>query len=312
MSAGSPPDRSPRFARYGWFVVAVNIAVVLWGALVRATGSGAGCGSHWPLCNGEVVPTAPELATVIEFTHRALSGVALLLVIGLWWGSRRAFPRRHPVRTWAAVSLALIVVEAMIGAGLVWMGWVAEDASLGRAISIPLHLGVTFSLLASLTMAAWRAARPAAPEAGPRNGPWLSAGLLGGMVLVGMTGALTALGDTLFPAESLRAGLEQDFGAGTNLMLRLRVIHPVLAVIVGVSVYLWAGTEREVVGSPAGRRTLLRALRGLVVVQLMAGAVNVILLAPVWLQLVHLLLADLVWIALVVSLADRAVARGAV
>lgn len=308
MNWGSGRGPEGRFARFAWFVVAVSVVVVLWGALVRATGSGAGCGSHWPLCSGEVVPTAPELATLIEFTHRALSGTALLLVVGLWLWSRRLYRRGHPARRWAGASLILILIEALIGAGLVWMGWVADDASIGRAISIPLHLGVTFALLACLTLTAWRAEHPTPGPAVRPGRPWIPAALLGGMVLVGMSGALTALGDTLFPSESLRAGLEQDFAAGASFMVRLRVIHPVLAVVVVAVVFLWAGEEHGAGGTLEHRR-LLRTLRVLVVVQLVAGAVNVLLLAPVWLQLVHLLLADLAWILLVISLADSSVQR---
>ena len=81
------------FAAYAWAVLGFNLLVILWGAFVRATGSGAGCGSHWPLCNGEVLPRAPALATLIEFSHRLTSGVALLLVIGLVVGAWRGFPR---------------------------------------------------------------------------------------------------------------------------------------------------------------------------------------------------------------------------
>ncbi|MFN8454080.1 MAG: COX15/CtaA family protein [Anaerolineae bacterium] len=72
-----------RFAKYVWTVLAYNLAVILWGAFVRASGSGAGCGSHWPLCNGEVIPRTPQMETLVEFTHRLTSGLALLLVIGL-------------------------------------------------------------------------------------------------------------------------------------------------------------------------------------------------------------------------------------
>ena len=85
-------------ARFAWGVLAINIVVILWGAFVRASGSGAGCGSHWPLCNGEVVPVAVQVQTVIEFTHRVTSGTAFLLVIGLLVWARRAFPVGHQVR----------------------------------------------------------------------------------------------------------------------------------------------------------------------------------------------------------------------
>ena len=73
-AAASPAKRSrtstllPRFA---WGLLAYNVAVILWGAVVRATSSGAGCGDHWPLCNGVVLQSNPRLATLIELAHRS-------------------------------------------------------------------------------------------------------------------------------------------------------------------------------------------------------------------------------------------------
>lgn len=294
-----------RFARFAWVVVGVNLAVVLWGALVRATGSGAGCGSHWPLCNGQVVPIGAAQATAIEFGHRLLSGVALVMVGVLWIRAGRRFETGHPVRGWASASLGLILVEALIGAGLVRLGWVGEDVSLGRAISIPVHLGVTFALLACLAMAAWRSTHPPGPRL--RGGEARTVALLlGGSVLVGMTGALTALGDTLFPSESLGAGLAQDFASESNWMVRLRFLHPLLAILVASAILLWARSEPQ--ARPGEGEPARRWLGRFVLAQLAVGLANVLLLAPVWIQLVHLLMADLVWILLVVAVAGSGTA----
>src|SRR5271167_1479156 len=79
-SASSSVGVSAWLSRYAWFVGGWNVAVIHWGALVRATGSGAGCGNHWPLCNGEVIPTSPRIATMIEFTHRAMTGGATITI----------------------------------------------------------------------------------------------------------------------------------------------------------------------------------------------------------------------------------------
>jgi heme A synthase len=290
------------FVRYAWTVLAVNLGVVLWGALVRATGSGAGCGGHWPLCNGEVLPSAAVQATWIEFVHRVLSGIALVLVVGLWvWALRRLSPG-EPGRTWAWAALGLILIEAAVGAGLVLMQWVGEDASVGRATSIALHLIITFGLLASLALVAWHGgpARAPVPPPVPRI---IGGAFLLSLVVVGMSGALTALGDTLFPPDTLAQGLTQDVAPGAHFLIRLRGLHPLLSGAVVIGGIVWADARRRVVGTP-GAKWRLTALRGLLLIQLAAGAANVILLAPVWLQIVHLLLASLVWLVLVLCLAE--------
>src|SRR5690242_12260676 len=114
----------PVLARYAWSVLAYNVAVILWGAYVRATGSGAGCGEHWPLCNGQVLPRAPALATMIEYSHRLTSGVALLSVIVLLVWTYRVTPP-GPARKAAALSAFFILTEAAVGAGLVLFQLVA-------------------------------------------------------------------------------------------------------------------------------------------------------------------------------------------
>jgi heme A synthase len=288
-----------RFAKYAWGVLAANLAVVLWGAYVRASGAGAGCGSHWPLCTGQVIPQSPTVATLIELTHRLTSGAALLAVVGLFVWSRRAAPARPPVRLGAALSLVFMLGEALLGAGLVLFELVAHNDSLTRAFSLAAHLLNTFLLLGSLALTAWWASGGAPVQLRARSAtPWLvGVGLLG-TLLVGMTGAITALGDTLFPPASVLSGIQQDASPTAHLLIRLRVLHPAIAV--GVGVYLIAfgaigGTRRT---NPVAHR-LGRALGALVVAQWIAGLTNIALLAPVWLQLLHLLQADLVWIALV-------------
>ena len=295
-----------RFSRYAWSVVAVNLFVILWGALVRATGSGAGCGRHWPLCNGEMLPRDPGLTTLIEFTHRATSGIALLLVAILFWWSRRALPPGHRARGAAAWSLVFISIEALIGAGLVLLELVGNDDSLGRAVYLAGHLLNTFLLLAALALTAhWSGAAGRTPEPRPRGGavPWLLGFGLAGILVVGMTGAIAALGDTLFPARSLAEGLRADGDPAAHYLVRLRVLHPVLAILAGIylSAMVWAvGRAR-----PAALESRwARAVTLLVLLQLVVGLTNLFLLAPTAVQLVHLLVADLLWIASVVFAAD--------
>jgi heme A synthase len=287
------------FAKFAWGVLLYNLLVILWGAYVRATGSGAGCGSHWPLCNGEVIPRAPQVETIIEFTHRLMSGLSLLLIIILLVWAFRAFPKGNIVRKGAVLCMVFIITEALVGAGLVLFEWVAHDASAGRAMAMTVHLANTFFLLAVITLTAWWASGGAAPR-WHGNGStlvWLGIGLLGLLVL-GMSGALTALGDTLFPVTSLQQGLSQDFSATAHFLIRLRLLHPTIGILVGIYLIVMASYMRNTrTGGDTRRFSLLLTL--VFIVQLAAGFLNVILLAPVWMQLVHLLLADLSWILLV-------------
>jgi heme A synthase len=288
-----------RFARATWGLVAFLLAVVLWGAFVRATGSGAGCGAHWPVCNGEVLPRAPALETIIEFSHRLSSGLVTLAVLGWAVWAFVAFPRRHRVRRGAVLGVLAILVEGAIGAALVLLRLTGKDDSLGRAAVMGLHLVNTFFLLAVVALSGAWAAGFARPRLRDQRavGVLIPAGLLGLLVL-GISGGVAALGDTLFPATSLAEGFRQDISAGAHVLLRLRFLHPLLAVAVGTLLLVTAGVCGLLRPGRSVRRASL-ALAGLVVVQLTAGLVNLALLAPVWMQLVHLLLADAVWLATV-------------
>lgn len=292
------------FPAYARSVLGFNLLVILWGAFVRASGSGAGCGRHWPLCNGAAIPSSPEAATLIEYGHRTTSGLALILVVALWWWSGRTFAPGHRVRKAATWSLVFIVLEALIGAGLVLLGLVGQDDSAGRAVYLAGHLLNTFLLLGALALTAYWATNQA-PLREPSHGParmLLGAGLLA-ILLTGMTGAIAALGDTLFPSGSLAEGLRADRDAAAHFLVRLRVLHPVLALLTGVylSVMVWLVARVR----PASLQSPWpRAVSTLVLIQLLVGLTNLLLLAPTALQLVHLFVADLLWIALVLFAAS--------
>lgn len=287
-----------RFRTVAWATLAVTLAVILWGAYVRATGAGAGCGSHWPTCNGDVIPRAPSVKTLIEFTHRITSGIAFLLtLVQLVWAFR-AFPRRHAVRFAAVASMFFMVTEAAVGAGIVLFERVAGDTSIARGYWMSAHLINTFLLVASMTLTALWASGGPLPRRGSAGAPTyvLFGGLLGAL-LVGVTGAIAALGDTLFPAKTLSEGLAADLSQTAHAFVELRVYHPIVAGV--VAAYLLFATG-FVASQRARLREPARVLSVLVILQIGAGFLNLFLLAPVWMQLVHLLLADLVWMALVV------------
>jgi cytochrome c oxidase assembly protein subunit 15 len=303
LAANSPA----RFRFFAWGVLAYNLAVILWGALVRATGSGAGCGGHWPLCNGDILPEISQSATVIEFTHRVMSGAALVAVVALFGWAWKVLPPRHPARRWAAWSLVFVSSEALIGAALVLLGHVARNESVGRVYSLATHLVNTFLLLACLALTAWRAADPipaAPPQPVSRSRRWPVAIALAAVIMVAVAGAITALGDTLFPASSLAQGVADDFAATANFLIRLRVVHPLLAVLTGVYLAALAWPEYRRRRAPR-LHVMSRWLLVLVATELLAGGLSVLLGAPVWMQLIHLLVADLVWITLVLFTSER-------
>lgn len=316
--------RLSKFAIYSWCVLLVNLFVILWGVYVRATGSGAGCGSHWPLCNGAVIPISPQIETIIEFTHRLSSGLSLIMVVIMFIWAYRVFPRKHIIRLGATLSLIFILTEALVGAGLVLFEWVAHDASTGRVISMAVHLVNTFLLLAALTLTGWWATT--GESISPKQNKlllWVFSFAFLGVIVLGVSGAITALGDTLFPAQSLVEGIEQDFSPTAHFVLRLRVWHPILAIITGAYLILLGGLLAMYANDEwrnihqldeLGNGYLERHYRFVkyfsillicaVIIQLMAGLVNLLLLAPVWMQLVHLFLADFVWISLVLLAAN--------
>lgn len=291
---------------WAWAFALYLIGVIMFGAWVRITGSGAGCGSHWPTCDGEIIPTALDIKKKIEFTHRVTSGLCGIFGIALIVAAKRTFGVGKVF--WAAVvTMIFILIEGLIGAVIVRKELVAQDTSVARAIVISLHLVNTLILMAASSMTAWWSGR--------RRGPllwsqapwfkWLLPVALGTLILTCMTGAITALGDTLFPTAakldgSLWTHVKEEVSAGEHFLIRLRALHPVIAVLsaaaLGVIANLVAGHER----ASQGARRWAKGLGALVALQVLFGVINVALAAPGWAQLTHLFLAQAIWIAAVV------------
>lgn len=305
-----------RFETYALALIAATLLVILWGAFVRVTGSGAGCADHWPLCNGEFIPRAPRLETLIELTHRVTSGLCGLLSIVVLVVAFRRYPPRSLVRRAALSGFLLMVLEGAIGALLVKKGLVAKDASEARAFVVGLHLCNTFLLLAAqaLTLRFAQDSRPVQWRARP--GLTLVFAVLSLLVLLlGASGAVTALGDTLFPATSLAHGMAQDFAKDAHFLVRLRVIHPLLAMGTGAILVYVAQEVRTRVATPSVARWAW-ALTAIYVLQIVVGSLNLWFLAPTAIQITHLLLADLTWLALIFlaasALQERVVHESAV
>ncbi|PDV97080.1 COX15/CtaA family protein [Candidatus Chloroploca asiatica] len=299
-----------RFAAFAWANVAYNLLVILGGAFVRATGSGAGCGDHWPLCDGQVIPRAPSTEMMIEFTHRVTSGLALLGTLALLIWAWRAYAPGHIVRKAALVAMIFMIIEALLGAALVVLELVAMNTSMTRAVMMALHLANTFLLLGALVLTAWWASGGAPITLrGHRKMLWLLGVGLFGTILVGSSGAVTALGDTLLQHGALPGGVDQPVTRDSHLLIQMRIIHPIIGLIVGIYTLFLARTVTNYRPGKTSSR-LAWTLVILFFVQILLGGLNVTLKAPVWMQLVHLFMADLVW-AFLVLLSAAALAQPA-
>jgi heme a synthase len=296
LEGSSAPHPYRALRAFAWGTLAYNVAVILWGAYVRFTGSGAGCGNRWPLCDGVI--SHPQIQTVIEFTHRMSSGAALVSVACLWVWTRLAMPRRHPSRYAGTVALLLMINEALLGAFLVLFEHVAQDKSMARTISLSLHSVNTMLLLGAIALTAFWIGKPSFKALHwPASDRALIPALLMIMLLAGATGAVTALADTLFPAASLASSFAQDFSSQSPYLLRLRILHPATAVIAAVLMaWLFAAIWRS---ANKSLRSLAVVVSIIFFFQLALGVLNVVLLAPMWLQIMHLLTADVLWITLV-------------
>lgn len=267
------------------FTLAFTLLVILWGAYVRATGSGAGCGAHWPLCNGTVLPKAPGTKTFIEFFHRTTSGIDLLLVFFSAWVTRQANPKGSIARKAAVAAVVLILTEAAVGAGLVLLRLVENDQSTFRAVALAIHLTNTFLLLAALSLQLFWQKVDAKKIPWPDVLGWFA---LATTTLVGISGAITALGDTLFPATETHAS--------SHFLIRLRILHPILAILGGAGLIAVARKKIQQARATPDIVKASVALIILVLTQWAVGFVNVALFAPTSLQMIHLLLADGIWI----------------
>jgi heme A synthase len=268
--------------------------------VVRATGSGAGCGEHWPLCGGQLFPHAAQVATLIEFAHRLTSGLVIFLVVALVYFAFRRFPAPHAARRYAVAALFFTIMEGLLGAALVLFGQVGNNASASRVVLLSLHLVNTFLLLASIALTAQSAAATredrnlVVPSHSAGRGSYIAYGLgLAGALAVAVSGTIAALADTLFHATSLEQAFQWDFSGAASPILRIRIIHPILAVVIGTFLLVLA-VHPLLAPAPRAARRIAPYLLLLVLFQFCLGTLNVLLLSPLWIQVIHLLVADLI------------------
>lgn len=308
MSLWKPAQEtpSPRFTLAARGLVIYVLLVILWGAWVRISHSGDGCGESWPLCNGVLIPEEAPGKTWVEFTHRIMSALFGIYVAALTIAAFKAFPKEHVVRNWALASLFFTITEALLGAKLVIFGLVGQNDSAFRAFAMSLHFANSVLLVVSCTLLALFATRKVWERRGPEDAI-LSVrmqkrlpGVAGFVFLaLGVTGAIAALSTTLFPAMSLLQGLRDDFDQTSHFLIRLRTVHPTMGVFAGVSLVLLFYFASEL--APA-KEVTYRA-RAMQVITVMAttvilGSITLLWLSPYPLKLIHLFLAHLLGITL--------------
>lgn len=288
-----------------WALVGYTILVIIWGAWVRISHSGDGCGDSWPLCQGEFLPAAgAPKKTWIELFHRMMSGVFGIVVIAAYLYIRTRFPKNHPVRWAALATLVLTISEALLGAKLVLSGLVGTNSSGMRSFVMGLHFLNSALLVASVTLTAlfsaqphWRA-RTIKSVIQARILDRLPVIALVLFVFLGSTGTIAALSTTLFPSTSLFEGIAKDLSNDSHIFLQLRALHPTLGIFAGVALALLFLLVSQTVNENEKRvqRTsqLVAALTATAVV---IGTITLLWLSPTALRLIHLGLAHGIVIA---------------
>lgn len=288
--------RGPSTRLLAWLALVGNALVILQGAFVRASGSGAGCGGHWPTCNGEVVPLNAGVHTLIEFTHRLLA--LTVLALGVWLVVRawRLRKQQRGFSTFAFAAFYFLIMEALLGMITVVFGLTGDNHSLTRGVLVAVHLVNSLLLIGTLTGVVVFSRRnpPAWPLRVGRQGALatvLGLGLVGMLVLI-FSGGIAAMGNTMFPSASLKQGFAADFNPASHTLIRLRILHPLIAITVGTYLFVGLGLSWWLKPTPAARRTA-QTLFGVYVAQLVVGTANLAFLAPMVLQLLHLTMAVL-------------------
>lgn len=293
---------SQTFKKCSHALLYYTLLVVLWGAWVRISHSGDGCGDTWPLCHGQILPDAEHGKTWVELSHRLTSGLFGLLVIFLYLRARSIFQKDHPARGWAFWTLFFTITEALLGAKLVLFGLVGSDSSAFRMFAMILHLLNSMTLVACITMLVETSQKESLRlRLGLTHwGRRLSRIFIVSFLALAATGAVAALSTTLFPSQSLVEGLQNDLARDSHWLLRLRVSHPTLGILLGGGLALALWLMLQSMESPTEllrRRT--KILMALISSNVVFGLVTLLQLSPIWMKLGHLLLGYLTWIALV-------------
>jgi len=274
----------------------VSVFSIIAGAIVRATGSGDGCGASWPTCNGEIIPELDTPSELIEFSHRSVSGVLLIITLIIFVKSfKDEVPTLQKKIIWSLTFFVLL--EALIGAVIVIYEWVGMNSSAPRIIAVPLHLVNTFGLLGAYTLLVHLTRNSKTTlnnffDRGFKIGLFL-------FLLSGATGSIAALADVIFPSESFITGLAEDFDTNSEVLTRLRILHPIVAS--ALSLYLYSEANRL----QNEYQVVTKNIKLLILLGVLLGVSNVISNIILPLSILHLLIADILWILYVYKSAEK-------
>ena len=266
----------------------LSIASILAGAFVRATGSGDGCGATWPTCKGKIIPALSDTSELIEFSHRSVSGV-LLVVTLIIFAKTRKFQKDSLVRTVTNYLTFFVIFEALIGAVIVIFEWVGLNSSLPRIIAVPIHLVNTFGLLGSYAILYKILQDDLQNINNMFNKNFLLISSL--FLLSGATGSITALADVLFPSASFVEGFLADFDRTSEVLTRLRILHPIISSTLSIVLYVYATGIRK------KYNVSVKPLQILILIAVFLGVINVLSNIVLPLSILHLAIADFLWIS---------------
>ena len=268
--------------------LSLSIASILAGAFVRATGSGDGCGATWPTCKGKIIPALSDTSELIEFSHRSVSGV-LLVVTLIIFAKTRKFQKDSLVRTVTNYLTFFVIFEALIGAVIVIFEWVGLNSSLPRIIAVPIHLVNTFGLLGSYAILYKILQDDLQNIKNMFNKNFLLISSL--FLLSGATGSITALADVLFPSASFVEGFLADFDRTSEVLTRLRILHPIISSTLSIVLYVYATGIRK------KYNVSVKPLQILILIAVFLGVINVLSNIVLPLSILHLAIADFLWIS---------------
>jgi heme A synthase len=273
------------YSKLGLFL---SIVSILAGAFVRATGSGDGCGATWPTCKGRIIPALTDTSELIEFSHRSVSGLLLVVTLIIFSKTRR-FQKGSLVKVVTNYLTFFVIFEAIIGAIIVLFEWVGLNSSLPRIVAVPIHLVNTFGLLGCYAIL-YKIVEDDLKEIKlifNRNFILISFLFL----LSGATGSITALADVLFPSASFIEGFLEDFDKTSEALTRLRILHPIISSALSLVLYVYSTRINKKYG------VNVKLLKTFVIVAVLLGVFNVISNIVLPLSILHLAIADFLWIS---------------